>query len=803
MSATEAGGSGGEATEAVCGPAFAAERREAGGVARTVSAHRPRRLLRALTILLALLVAAGVGVQRSYPGMTDGLWHQMRYASFEESANLWYCIRYFLDLMEMLRWDPQTQIWSFRRTPEAGLDDRQRSLLAFHRGEYSRAIALLERHLSKAGESEDGLFWLAMDYMRRAEAENCLAPLAGPARAAHDPAAYCSLPLRSLHERRQDSRRAMQILERLLDRYGADNRLYLWLLNFSAMTVGDYPQEVPARFRIRTPFIDTFYGRRAEETRRRYPWLHFTDRARDLGVESYGTGRGVAVEDFDRDGNLDLVTASMFGNLRYYRNEGGKRFAEATEEVGLGGVTQPLSLSAADYDNDGWIDLLVLRPFDHYRLFRNVGGRFIDVTESSGLLDAKPAGTIAASWFAAWGDIDNDGDLDLFVSSWAFRIPLVKGLVEKPRLDSKLFVNDRGRFRDATAEYGLADLVADRQFIGTAFGDYNGDGWPDLFLSGPIPGTSVLLRNVAGRRFVRQEGIPPLEAGFTAAFLDVNQDGRLDVFQGGFNDARTAVARAVFGARGRGGGFKMGSSLFLVQTPDGRFEKHADLFDDSASMSTMGTAYGDLDNDGCFDFYLGTGDPEPWFILPNLMYRGIERDGQCTGRMENISMLNGFGTVQKGHGIVFFDFDGDGDQDIFSTLGGMWPADVWVSQLFVNESDLHNQWTKIRLRGRRTNYYGVGVPLAVIARRPDGRRLVRYRQMDNGTGFGSAPYLAHVGLLDAVAIEGVEVYWPASRCRQTYPAALGRLNVLDEADCLREQRAPLRGATPADGGHAR
>src|SRR5204862_7337500 len=140
---------------------------------------------------------------------------------------------------------------------------------------------------------------------------------------------------------------------------------------------------------------------------------------------------------------------------------------------------------------------------------------------------------------------------------------------------------------------------------------------------------------------------------------------------------------------------------------------------------------------------------------------GLTKDGRCTGRMDNISMLEGFGNIQKGHGIVFFDFDGDGDQDVYACLGGMWPADQWVSQLFVNESDLHNTWVKIRLRGRKTNFYGVGAHLKITAHTADGRAIVRYREMDNGTGFGSAPSIAHVGLMDAVAIDGVEVFWPA------------------------------------------
>jgi len=256
-------------------------------------------------------------------------------------------------------------------------------------------------------------------------------------------------------------------------------------------------------------------------------------------------------------------------------------------------------------------------------------------------------------------------------------------------------------------------------------------------------------------------------------------------------DARTTVVQAVFGEHREE--YKTNHSSILLQTPGGRFAEHNEFFGGGTMpASTMGAAFGDLDNDGCYDFYLGTTNPEPWFIFPNLMYLGQTENGRCTGRMDNVSMLAGFGNVQKGHGIVFFDFDGDGDQDVYSCLGGMWPGDRWMSQLFVNESDLHNSWVKIRLRGRKTNFYGLGARLKVTARAADGRAIVRYRHMDDGTSFGSSPYLAHVGLMGAVAIDGVEVYWPASRCRKTYGAELGRLNVLDEAQCWTGRQDSLK-----------
>ncbi len=266
-----------------------------------------------------------------------------------------------------------------------------------------------------------------------------------------------------------------------------------------------------------------------------------------------------------------------------------------------------------------------------------------------------------------------------------------------------------------------------------------------------------------------------------AAFVDIDHDGRMEIFQGGFTDARTSTAGAVFGERlGR----PAGRSSILRHGEASRFEPHEAYFDGGElPIATMGASYGDLDNDGCLDFYLGTGNPEGWFILPNLMFRGARSGKGCEQRAVNISMLNGFGTIQKGHGIVFVDFDGDGDQDIYSSLGGMWPGDRWPNQLFVNKSPNGNRWVKIRLRGRRSNRFGLGARITVRAVDEEGGAIVRTYSMDHKTGFGSPPYMAHIGLLDAVAIDEVQVWWPASGSRCSYPARLETVNWLDEKGC--------------------
>ena len=744
-----------------------------------------------------------------YPGFTHMMINQMRYATLKENMNLTSTIYYWLSFMEKLRLEDQTGFYTFDHVArdfdhQRHHNDFARGQVAYHQGLFAKAITHIERDIKRHGESETRLFWLALSYMRQAEAENCLSQLS-PSGHPHQPASpshatnhhhskLCTLPLTQFHDKKSFSQTSAQLFQKLLSDYSPDNHLYQWLLNLSYMTIDGFPDQVPPEYRVNTKFISTFYGQESIQAEKNYKFLIFEDRARELGVDTHDTGRGVAVEDFDKDGYLDIVTGGSFQDVKYYKNNRGTHYINQTDAVGLKGITQPFVITAADYDNDSWIDLFFCRPFDHFLLFRNnQDGTFTNVTQSSGLLDSKPDTQIAATWIPAWGDVDNDGDLDLFLAQWALKLPFVKGIMGLPRMDSKLFLNEHGRFVDQTRAYGLHAIVADRYYIGATFGDYDDDGYADLFLSSPVRNSNVLLRNVKGQRFENTHLIRRTEPGFVAAFVDVNHDGKLDIFQGGFGDAHTNTAQAVFGEHVST--YQSGHSTIHVQMPSGHFDERNDFFRGNMPMSTMGASYGDLNNDGCYDFYLGTGNPEGWFILPNLMYIGERDQTTCTGYMTNISMLNGFGTLQKGHGIVFFDFDHDGDQDIYSSLGGMWPGDRWPNQFFVNQSQLNHQWVKIRLRGRQTNHFGIGATIHVKARNARGQPILRYHYMHNTTGFGSAPYLAHIGLLDASRIDLVTVDWPGSKQTKTYQATLGRLNILDEYEGVAHEAGTISTAS--------
>jgi hypothetical protein len=737
--------------------------------------------LRILALVGAVAIAATAAFSLRYPGfMRAGLDYTL-HTSLHERMNASFMLLYWLQ-------------WVGRQTPDAdhfytfdgaqGDTPLDRALIQYHRGNFAAAVRGIEADIAASGESEKRVFWLGLSQLREGEALNCLPNvMSGDHMMDMDHAQYCALPIRKFHQEPKYARAAEKTLLHLIHTWGQDNRLYHWMLNYAAMVSNDFPAGVPPEYRVSAEFISRFYGAGKQQTEREFANIKFDERAAEMGINTFNAGRGVAVEDFDHDGYLDIITGGGYDDLRYYHNKAGTGFEDWTERSGFKGYRQPFFITVADIDNDGYPDLLVTHMFhDGVTLFRNKGdGTFEDVTTQWGLPVKRADNALASSWATAWGDVNNDGKIDLFFSRMGMEIPFAQGLLARPRFYSALYVNEGGKFVERTAEYGLSAIVRDKYFIGAAFGDYDNDGLPDLLLSSPIVNESVLLKNMEGKRFEVSKAYSHPNGSFVAAFLDVNHDGRLDIFQGGFSDARSSIEMGMFGANPDD--YHTGKSTVLVQQPDGKFTEAKGFFD--MPGGTMGSSFGDIDNDGCYDFYLGTGSPEGWFIFPKLMYKGVADSNGCALKTANISMTNNFATVQKGHGIAFFDFNNDGLQDIYSSLGGMWPADRWPNQFFVNHSDVKNQFVKIRLLGRRTNSLGIGARIKVTAHDQAGGKIVRQVLVDQKTAFGSGPYLMHIGLGKAVAVDEAEVYWPASRCRKGYAAKIGELNVLDEAACWR------------------
>jgi hypothetical protein len=194
---------------------------------------------------------------------------------------------------------------------------------------------------------------------------------------------------------------------------------------------------------------------------------------------------------------------------------------------------------------------------------------------------------------------------------------------------------------------------------------------------------------------------------------------------------------------------------------NGTFEDVSHATGVDRSILSMGANYGDLDNDGWLDFYIGTGDPDLRTLMPNKMFKN---DGGK--RFLDVTTAGGFGHLQKGHGVVFADFDNDGDQDIYHSLGGTFTGDRYQHVLFENPGFPGRHWITIELLGKKSNRFGVGTRVAVTVTTPAASRVIR---VVGGTGsdFGGNSLQQEIGLGDATAIEQIELWWPASGIRQT------------------------------------
>jgi hypothetical protein len=582
--------------------------------------------------------------------------------------------------------------------------------------------------------------WLtfrALCYLRMGENENCCA---------NHNADSCLFPIhgRGVHTLQRGSRGAVAALTELLTKYPGDLRAR-WLLNIAYMTLGEYPARVPPGWLIDPKLFasDHDIGR-------------FPDIAASMGLDINGRAGGVVLEDFNNNGFLDLMVSSwgVDDQLRLFRNNGDGTFTERTEEAGLTGLTGGLNLIHCDYNNDGYMDVLVLRGAwmgteGRYpcSLLRNNGDfTFTDVTEEAGLLRFHP--TQAAVWL----DYNNDGWLDLFIANES------NG---KDRNPCELFRNNgNGTFTECAAEHGV-DLVG--FFKGVVSADYNNDGRPDLFLS-RLDGPKILLRNdgpaggpgaATGKwtftDVADEAGVTNPPSSFTCFFWDYNNDGWADILVTGYAIQDVGdIAADYMGLPYAGQRAKLyrnnGDGTFTDATRECGLDK---------LLLSMGGNFGDLDNDGWLDFYVGTGNPDLSVLIPNRMFRN---DGGR--RFQDVTTSGGFGQLQKGHGIAFGDINNSGTQDIYSVVGGAVEADVYHRQLFANPGH-GNNWIKLKLEGVRTNRAAVGARVKVVAEGPEGEREI-HRIVASGGSFGSSTMRQEIGLGRSTAVKRVEIFWPVT-----------------------------------------
>lgn len=583
-------------------------------------------------------------------------------------------------------------------------------------------------------------FNLGLAYLRLGETENCCALYAPES---------CILPLRgaALHTRRTGSESAIRYLTETMNLAKGHESLGLlaqWLLNIAHMTLGDYPENTPDAVRLPEATFESSIT---------FP--RFKNIAEGLGLSTDSLAGGVVADDFDGDGDFDLMVSSWESDvsMRYFENRGEEGFTDRTEAAGLSGITGGLNLVHADYDNDGDPDVLVLRGAWLTRngdlpnsLLRNEGdGRFLDVSFASGVA----SGSSYPTQTAAWTDYDNDGDLDLFVGNekWG----------DDP-VPNELFRNEGdGTFTEVGEEAGIAGQ-ADGITKAVVCGDLDNDRWPDVVMS-VLDGPNRLYHNNGDGTFTdraHEAGIDLPRRSFPAWIWDYDNDGNLDVFISSYGAEPQDYVR-----RAQGKPYPAEVSGLYRGDGTGNFENLAREQGLDMPHLSMGVNVGDLNNDGYLDFYLGTGAPELFFLMPNRLY--LNRRGD---EFTDVTMASGLGHLQKGHAIAFVDFDGDGDQDIFEQMGGAKRVDSFRDALYENPG-FGNHWIGLKLTGTRSNRSAIGARIRVDFVE-DGKARSVYRHVDSGGSFGANPFQQHVGIGSANEVTLVEVFWPASGIKQEF-----------------------------------
>jgi FG-GAP-like repeat/ASPIC and UnbV len=548
-----------------------------------------------------------------------------------------------------------------------------------------------------------------------------------------------------------------------------------WLLNIAHMAQGTYPASVPPKFLIPT---------RAPTETADFP--RFAEIAASCGITSRNHAGGVIVDDLDGDGVLDIMTSNSFpaAPLVELHAKGDGTFEDVAARAGVKGQLGGLNLVATDYDNDGDIDVYVLRGgwmLDEGRirksLLRNDGhGNFTDVTREAGV--ASPA---FPTQVGVWLDYDNDGDLDLFVGNES-RVDLT-GVDPDPEADypCNLFRNEgNGTFTDAAKSAGVTN---DRYCKGAAAGDYDNDGWVDLYVSNIGP--NRLYRNKGDGTF--EDVAPklrltePAGRSFATWFFDCDNDGNLDLWVGAYDTDVFDLAAWYVGRP-----YKANAPRLYRNKGDGTFEDVTRAWKLWRPLEPMGASFGDLDNDGWLDVYLATGSPTYDALMPNVMLRNVGG-----GHFSDVTEAGGFGNLQKGHGVAFADLDSDGDQDVFNEVGGFFQGDDFYNSLYENPGN-ENRFVTLKLEGRRSNRLAYGARIKVVVKTPSGERAI-HRAVGSVSSFGGNPSRQEIGLGDATAIESVEIWWPASGTRQAVKGVeLDSFYRVVEGEASAEKLAPKR-----------
>ena len=450
------------------------------------------------------------------------------------------------------------------------------------------------------------------------------------------------------------------------------------------MTLGEYPQKVDPRFLVS---LDHF-------VKSEFDIGKFRDIGHQAGVDRFNMAGGAVMEDFDNDGLLDLAITSFdpAEPMALYRNTGDGTFENRTKPAGL---TQQLGgkyLVQTDYNNDGRMDLFISR-----------GAWF---------LIPMPQILAAERWRRhvqrrhQGGGAARAGQFHVLALGRLRQRRLARRLhglraADEPPVSQPGRRNLRGRHRQGRRSSSPAPLFCK----GADWIDFDNDDYPDLFVNN-LMGDARLYHNNRDGTFTdvtKSMGIDGPKNGFSCWAWDYDNDGWLDIFATCFDYSLADVVKGLLGQP-----HDRLSNRLLHNVNGKRFENKTKEAGLDLVFATMGSNFGDFDNDGFLDFYLGTGDPDLSTLVPNRMFKNV-----AGRRFAEITASSGTGNLQKGHGVSCADWDNDGDVDIFIEMGGAVPGDRYHNILFQNPGQ-GNHWLTVKLVGKKTNRAAIGARIKVV-----------------------------------------------------------------------------------------
>jgi tetratricopeptide (TPR) repeat protein len=472
---------------------------------------------------------------------------------------------------------------------------------------------------------------------------------------------------------------------------------------------------------------------------------------------------GVAAFDYNNDGFMDIffTNGASIPSLRktdpkqcnrLFRNNGDLTFTDVTEAAGVCGNGYDMGVAAADYDNDGNVDLFIAGVNQNTLLHNNGDGTFTNLTEPAGLNSVHPQFGKMWSIHAVWADFDNDGWLDLFVVAYCKWDPVTEPWCgdaatntrtychpsKYAALPNRLYRNNRnGTFTDVSKDAGIDQHHG--KGMGAAAADFDGDGLIDIFVANDAE-PNFLFHNLGKWKFGETgmaAGVALNEFGkavssMGADFRDMDNDGRPDLFVTDLSN----------------------EGFLLFRNGTGGFEDVSDasgIATASLPWSGWSNAIADFNNDGWKDLFSANGH-----AIDN-----IERLQSRSYRQSNVVLMNGgqgkfaggspLGTPAGHRGAAVADFDNDGREDLVVTALGETP------RLFHNETNPIGNWLLIALTGTKSNRGGLGAIVQV--RTSEGAVLTNQAIAATGYGSSSDPRV-HFGLGSSTKVKEITVIWP-------------------------------------------